>query len=88
VDDVLPEGPKYQANFLSPEEEQDLLSEVKVSRSASSSLGLTGKRGVVSFGWRYDFNGAEAAQSDCGAAFDLSPSRALAHRLGAQHPRR
>lgn len=53
----FPAGFRYQADFLSPAEEQAL-----VERFADLPFrefefqGYVGKRRVVSFGWRYDFN--------------------------------
>jgi alkylated DNA repair dioxygenase AlkB len=58
VSDVLPPGFKYQADFVSQEEEQDLVHHIKDLPFREFEFhGFTGKRRVVSFGWRYDFNG-------------------------------
>ena len=55
---TLPHGLKYQADFLSPEEERDLLRHIEVLPFKEFEFhGFTGKRRTVSFGWRYDFNG-------------------------------
>ena len=54
---ALPEGFKYQPSFLSPEEERDLVRLVEALPFEGFEFqGFLGKRRVVSFGWRYDFN--------------------------------
>jgi alkylated DNA repair dioxygenase AlkB len=56
-DDSLPEGFRYQADFLSGKEEHSLLEHIKVLPFREFEFhGFTGKRQIVSFGWRYDFN--------------------------------
>jgi alkylated DNA repair dioxygenase AlkB len=56
VDPALPEGFKYQANVLSPVDEAVLLERIReLSFKEFEFHGYTGKRRVVSFGWRYDF---------------------------------
>ena len=55
---TLPEGMKYQPDFLSIEEERVLLREVKSLPFRKFEFhGFTGRRRTVSYGWRYDFNG-------------------------------
>src|SRR3979409_2585788 len=55
---VLPAGFRYQPDLISDDEERRL-----AERIASLPLkefefqGFLGKRRIVSFGWRYDFNG-------------------------------
>lgn len=57
-DDALPDGFRYQSDFLSSEEEQSLLQQiVPLPFREFEFQGFTGKRRIVSFGWRYDFNG-------------------------------
>ena len=57
-DDSLPQGFKYQPDFLTREEEQSLLQHIKILPFREFEFhGFAGKRRVVSFGWRYDFNG-------------------------------
>jgi alkylated DNA repair dioxygenase AlkB len=57
-DDALPHGFRYQTEFLSPEEENSLLQHIKSQPFREFEFhGFTGKRRIVSFGWRYDFNG-------------------------------
>jgi alkylated DNA repair dioxygenase AlkB len=54
----LPEGMKYQPDFLSAEEERALLRNIEnLPFKEFEFHGFTGKRRTVSFGWRYDFNG-------------------------------
>ena len=51
----LPQGMKYQADFLSAEEERILLDEAESLPFREFEFhGFTGKRRTVSFGWRYD----------------------------------
>jgi alkylated DNA repair dioxygenase AlkB len=53
----MPEGFKYQPDVLSPDEEQQLLGEVReLPFKEFQFQGYVGKRRVVSFGWQYDFN--------------------------------
>jgi alkylated DNA repair dioxygenase AlkB len=62
---LLPDGFRYQANFLSPEEERRL--EKRLERLPFQQFefhGFTGKRRVVSFGWRYDFNGGGLTKTE------------------------
>ena len=61
----LPEGMKYQADFLSAGEEQTLLREAESLPFREFEFhGFTGKRRTVSFGWRYDFNGGGLTKTD------------------------
>src|SRR3954468_5584947 len=54
---TLPEGFKYQANVLPPGEEKALLEQMRELPFKEFEFpGSTGKRRVVSFGWRYDFS--------------------------------
>ena len=56
--DTLPGGFEYKPDFLSQEEEQSLLQHiVPLPFREFEFQGFTGKRRIVSFGWRYDFNG-------------------------------
>jgi alkylated DNA repair dioxygenase AlkB len=61
----LPEGTKYQPDFLVPEEEHALLRHVeRLPFSEFEFHGFTGKRRTVSFGWRYDFNGGGLTKTE------------------------
>ena len=54
---ALPEGFRYQADVISGAAELELLARVrKLPFREFEFQGYTGKRRVVSFGWRYDFN--------------------------------
>jgi alkylated DNA repair dioxygenase AlkB len=54
----LPEGFTYRPRFLSEAEEQKLLEHVRGLPFREFEFhGFLGKRRIVSFGWRYDFNG-------------------------------
>jgi alkylated DNA repair dioxygenase AlkB len=51
-----PEGFRYQAEMLSPDEEKELVEHIReLSLKEFEFHGFTGKRRVVYFGWRYDF---------------------------------
>ena len=57
---ALPEGFRYQPEFISPDEERDLVRQVETLPFESFQFnGFLGKRRVVSFGWRYNFNESE-----------------------------
>jgi alkylated DNA repair dioxygenase AlkB len=57
VDPELPPGFVYQRNVVSPAGERELLEHVRRLPFRDFEFqGFTGKRRVVSFGWRYDFN--------------------------------
>ena len=62
---ALPEGMKYQANFLSAEVDRKLLREIEGLPFREFEFhGFTGKRKTVSFGWRYEFNGRGLTRTD------------------------
>ena len=53
----MPEGFKYQPDLLSPADEQRLVQQFDALPFKEFEFhGFLGKRRVVSFGWRYDFN--------------------------------
>ncbi|CAN7353792.1 alpha-ketoglutarate-dependent dioxygenase AlkB [Phenylobacterium sp. LjRoot225] len=53
----LPEGFVYRPEFLSPDEEGELVGRLAaLPFQAFQFHGFEGNRRVVSFGWRYDFN--------------------------------
>src|SRR5687768_3314312 len=53
----LPDGFRYQAEVITPAEERTLISQVQELPLREFEFhGYTGKRRVVSFGWRYDFS--------------------------------
>jgi alkylated DNA repair dioxygenase AlkB len=63
--DLLPGGFKYQPNFVSDGEEQELIRCIEGLPFREFEFhGFKGKRRVVSFGWRYDFNGGGLTKTD------------------------
>jgi alkylated DNA repair dioxygenase AlkB len=71
-DPELPDGFKYRGNFLTVEKEKKF-------------QGFTGKRRVVSFGWRYDFNGGGLEKTTPIPEF-LLPLRSRAAAFAALEP--
>src|SRR6476661_1923030 len=56
----LPEGFNYKDDILSSDEERVLVEQIaKLPFKEFQYRGFLGKRRVVSFGWRYDFNTRE-----------------------------
>src|SRR5919107_671604 len=54
---VLPDGFRYQANVIAPADEETLLEHIRTLPFREFEFqGYTGKRRVVSYGWKYDFN--------------------------------
>jgi alkylated DNA repair dioxygenase AlkB len=95
---ATPEGFRYQSALIDAEQELSLIAELeKLDFSPFQFHGFEGKRRVISFGWRYDFNGAGLQQTDAiptflmplrqsaAACFDLPPS-ALQQVLLTQYP--
>ena len=69
-DPSLPAGFRYGANFLGVGEEQALLHQIgPLPFKEFQFHGFLGKRRVVSFGWRYDFNGGGLSRTDDMPAF-------------------
>ena len=84
--DALPEGFRYQPDFLSREEEQSLLGHiVPLPFREFEFQGFTGKRRIFSFGWRYDFNGGGLSRTEDMPDF-LSAVRARAENFAEMHP--
>ena len=80
---ALPEGFRYQAEFLSPEEERELVGRIEALPFESFQFhGFVGKRRVVSFGWRYDFNDRELQKADDMPPFLLPLRRRAASFAG------
>lgn len=60
----LPEGFRYQPDLLTPDEEAEIVRDVKELPFRNFEFhGYVGKRRVVSFGWRYDFNDRELTKA-------------------------
>jgi alkylated DNA repair dioxygenase AlkB len=61
----LPEGFHYQAELISPADEDDLLTHVRELPFRDFEFhGYTGKRRVVSFGWQYNFSARRLLKTD------------------------
>jgi alkylated DNA repair dioxygenase AlkB len=66
----LPGGFRYEANFIDASEEQVLLDQIgPLAFKQFQFQGFLGKRRVVSYGWRYDFNGGGLSKTDDMPAF-------------------
>ena len=82
----LPPGMKYETDLLTPAQERAL-----VERFADLTFrefefqGFLGKRRVVSFGWKYDFNERELRKADDMPTF-LLPVRDIAARFAGMKP--
>jgi alkylated DNA repair dioxygenase AlkB len=84
--DTLPDGFRYQPDFLSREEESFLLRNLKgLPFREFEFQGFKGKRRVVSFGWRYDFNGGGLTKTEDMPDF-LAYTRVKAERFAALAP--
>src|SRR4051812_4430872 len=75
---ALPEGFAYAPEFLSVQEERDLVGWLTtLPFEAFQFRGYEGKRRVVSFGWQYDFTRSHLIKADDMPA-ELLPVRARA----------
>jgi alkylated DNA repair dioxygenase AlkB len=62
---LLPEGFKYQPDIISADEELQLVRQIEMLPFKEFEFqGFVGKRRVVSYGWRYDFNDRELQKAD------------------------
>lgn len=67
-----PSGLRYQANVMSPRDEADAIGHFAgLPFQPFAFQGFLGKRRVVSFGWRYDFNGGGLRETEAIPAFLL-----------------
>lgn len=94
----LPAGFKYQPELLSEPGEDALVREfAELPFREFEFHGFQGKRRVVSFGWRYDFNGGGLSKAedipafllparDKAAAFARIPASGLQHALLTEYP--
>jgi len=65
ADPHLPEGFRYIPDFLSVSEERALVTAMQpLPFKEFEFQGFRGKRCVVSYGWRYDFNGGGLTKTD------------------------
>jgi alkylated DNA repair dioxygenase AlkB len=70
---MLPDGFKYRTDFVSADEEGPLIEELsRLPLKEFEYQGYIGKRRVVSFGWRYDFNQQGLHKADDIPAFLLA----------------
>jgi alkylated DNA repair dioxygenase AlkB len=75
-----------QADFLSREEEHSHLQHIEPLPFREFEFqGFTGKRRIVSYGWRYDFNGGGLSKTDDMPEF-LSGTRARAENFAGIEP--
>jgi alkylated DNA repair dioxygenase AlkB len=93
-----PEGFRYATELISEREEQALIEVFPfLPLKEFEFQGFVGKRRVVSFGWRYDFNGGGFQQSDPlpsfllplrdkAAAFAEISTNVLEHALLTEYP--
>src|SRR5215469_17788258 len=60
----LPEGFRYEPKLLDEAEERTLVAEIqRLPLKEFEFHGFSGKRRVVSFGWKYDFNQAKLREA-------------------------
>jgi alkylated DNA repair dioxygenase AlkB len=70
---MLPAGFRYQSNLISKDEERRLAAHIAALPLKEFEFqGFLGKRRIVSFGWRYDFNGGGLQKTEDMPAFLLS----------------
>src|SRR3954462_698946 len=82
----LPEGFRYTPELISREEEADLLRNIETLPFRDFEFhGYRGKRRVVSFGWKYDFNDRLLKKVDDIPPF-LFPIRETAAAFADMHP--
>jgi alkylated DNA repair dioxygenase AlkB len=85
---VLPAGFKYQPDLISKETERTLAEQIAgLSLKEFEFQGFLGKRRIVSFGWRYDFNGGGLQRTEDLPTF-LLPVREQAAAFAGIPPER
>ena len=83
---ALPEGLKYRADVLSPDDERRLIRDFESLPFREFEFqGYLGKRRVVSYGWRYDFNEKVLRRADDIPDY-LRPVREVAARFAGIEP--
>jgi alkylated DNA repair dioxygenase AlkB len=81
-----PDGFRYQPRLIGEDDERELVALIKaLSFTPFQFHGFEGKRRVVSFGWRYDFDGGGLQPADAIPDF-LIPLRAAAARFADREP--
>ncbi|MBM1170194.1 alpha-ketoglutarate-dependent dioxygenase AlkB [Microvirga arabica] len=82
----LPGGFRYRLEFLSKDEERDLVERfADLPFKGFEFQGYRGKRRVISFGWQYDFNRMELQKTEDVPDF-LLPLRERAARFAGLEP--
>ncbi|HSV03652.1 MAG TPA: alpha-ketoglutarate-dependent dioxygenase AlkB, partial [Phenylobacterium sp.] len=82
----LPEGMAYRPEFVTPEEEAELAAWLAaLAFEPFQFRGYEGRRQVVSFGWKYDFNRTRLEKAD-DLPPELAPLRARAAALAGHAP--
>jgi len=84
---VLPEGMRYQADLIRPDEERSLVAFVETLpfKPFEFAGGFLGNRRIVSFGWRYDYQAQQLAESKP-IPSELLPLQRKAARLAGCDP--
>src|SRR4051812_41204441 len=86
IEPVLPDGFKYREDVISPDEERMLIPRIEALPFREFEFhGFTGKRRVVSFGWRYDFSERHLQRVDDIPSF-LIPIRDRAAQFAGMRP--
>lgn len=81
-----PDGFRYERDILGVEQEQDALEHIRTLPLKEFEFhGHVGRRRVVSFGWRYDFNERELHRTNDMPEF-LMPIRERAARFAGMQP--
>jgi alkylated DNA repair dioxygenase AlkB len=87
VPSSLPGGFRYRPDFLSKDEERDLVERfADLPFKEFEFQGYRGKRRVISFGWQYDFNGMELQRTEDMPEFLLSLRERAARFAGLEAP--
>jgi alkylated DNA repair dioxygenase AlkB len=82
---ALPEGFRYKPELIDAGLEQSLIRDMRELEFAPFQFhGFEGKRRVVSFGWRYDFNGGGLKKAEELPAFLLPVRDAAAASFGIE----
>jgi alkylated DNA repair dioxygenase AlkB len=82
----FPPGFRYERELISAPDEASLVEHIRELPFREFEFhGYVGKRRVVSFGWRYDFNEKGLREADDIPAFML-PLRAIAARFAGRYP--
>jgi alkylated DNA repair dioxygenase AlkB len=83
---ALPEGMRYAASVVSPELQEKLMAALpELPFKAFDFHGFIGKRRIVSFGWRYDFDREKLHRIDDMPAL-LLPARQVAAEFAGLDP--